>query len=141
MGFEHLDHTGDLGVALAAATLEGLFAEAAVALCDCITDSQSVVPRDSRSVRAAASNHEELLVEWLQELLYVFETEGLLFSRASVELDESPGGSVSLRGRLSGERFDPERHPLRTAIKAVTYHGLEIRQEGTEWRGRVIFDI
>ena len=143
MAYELLEHTADLGVVVTAPTLEGLYAEALRALTDCITEVAAVAPREGRRIGLAAADRELLLVDWLGEALYLFETEGLVFSAAEVELQggREDGAAARLEARLHGESFDSRRHPLKVQIKAVTYHGLEVRETEEGWRARVIFDI
>lgn len=140
MNVEPLDHTADVGFELEAASLAELFAGAAAALTDVVTDVAAVRPAETLEVELEADDRELLLVEWLEELVYRLDSESRLFRRAEVELEER-GGRVALRATLRGEPFDPARHPLKVAIKGVTYHGLEVRRAGEGWRARVIFDI
>ena len=80
---------------------------------------------------------DELLVAWLSELLYLYEVEGLLLCDfALTEIDEG-----SVKGVATGEEFDENRHDIKTSIKAVTYHQLEIKEQDGLWQAQVIFDI
>ena len=139
------EHTADVGVEVEAPTREALFAEAAIALCDTLTARDAVRTQIERSVELEAPDEEALLVDFLDEVLYHFDTEGLVFSQAHVELRPAEGalapGGVALRARLGGERYDESRHPLRSVVKAVTYHGLFLRRDGDRWRARVLFDV
>lgn len=146
MTIRPLDHTADLGVEIDASSLEDLYAQAARAFCDTITDAATVRPRQRRRLRVVAPavprpDHEALMVEWLEELLYRFETEGWLYSRAEITLGESPDDGLELAAEVAGEPFDPDRHPQKVAIKGITYHALAVEQHGDGWRARVIFDI
>ena len=140
MSIEPLDHTADVGFDLEAGSLEELFASAAVAFTGTITDAAALRAAESRSVRLAADDRELLLVEWLEELLYLLDAESMLFGRAEVTVDEGEG-TVMLEATLHGEPFDPERHEQKVAVKGITYHGLEVRRDGERWRARVILDI
>jgi SHS2 domain-containing protein len=141
MTIQPLDHTADVGVEISAESLEELYAEAAVAFCQTITVPSTVRPRERRRVVKRAPDRVELMVEWLEELLYLFDAHELLFAAAEVTLDEPPGVGFELRGEIAGERFDPDRHPVKVAIKGITYHGLEVRERDGGWWARVIFDI
>jgi SHS2 domain-containing protein len=137
MGYEFLDHTGDLGIRVWAADVTGVFQEAARALFDIITDIDKVEVHVNRKVMVEASTLEELLVAWLNELLYLYEVKGLLFCDfALIEINKG-----SVRGVARGEEFDEGRHAIKTSIKAVTYHQLEIKEKDGRWQARVIFDI
>ena len=88
----------------------------------------------SIEVEATGSTHEEVLVGWLSELLYVAETRGLVLSAFTVD---SASAEV-VEGRVGGVPLTAAR-ARGTPIKAVTHHGLEVRHDGV-WRARVIFD-
>jgi SHS2 domain-containing protein len=138
MGYRIVDHTADLGIDVRAGSLDALFAESARGFVDCITEVDGVIPRRQRLLRVASDSLESLLVDWLSELLFVFETSGELFSEVDAKVTEA-ATDWKVVARLGGERFDSDRHPLKVPIKAVTYHGLEVdREESGSWRARVI---
>ena len=140
MAYEFFDHTGDIGARLEGRTLDELFASAALAFSDTISPLEAIDARRAEELDVAAPELDLLLVDFLSELLYRFDTRGWLTRSAQVEIRERDGG-WALEGTLIGERHDPTRHQTRVLIKAVTYHGLEItRTEGT-WSARVVFDI
>jgi SHS2 domain-containing protein len=137
MGYELLDHTGDLGIRVWAADLKGLFQEAARALFAIITDLGKVETHLNQMVSVEGSGREELLVAWLNELLYLHEVKGLLFCDFAIEeIDEK-----SVTGVAMGEEFHKGRHAIKTSIKAVTYHQLEITEQDGRWQTQVILDI
>ena len=140
MPFTFFDHTGDIGVDLIAASLPALLEEAARAFTAAMCDPASVEARDAYSVTIAAVAPDRLLVDWLEELLYRFEVDGLLLRRAEVALGVEPG-RLRLEARVEGERVDPARHEVAVLIKAVTYHRLHVTQTAEGWAARVIFDI
>jgi SHS2 domain-containing protein len=80
------------------------------------------------------------MVEWLGELVYRFEVDGLLFRNAEVRIEES-GGRFRLAARARGEPYDTGRHPLEVQVKGVTYHELRVERRDGEWVGRVVLDI
>ena len=80
------------------------------------------------------------MVAWLEEMLFLFEVESLLFFGADVRVEESPPG-FGLHATVRGVGYDPERHPLKVLIKGVTYHELTVEETADGWRARVIFDI
>jgi SHS2 domain-containing protein len=137
MGYELLDHTGDLGIRVWADDVKGLFQQAALALFDIITDLETIEVHLSREVSVQGAGQEELLVAWLNELLYLHEVEELLFCA----FDLFDLGAESVHGVAKGERFRQGRHRIKTAVKAVTYHQLEIKEQDKRWQAQVIFDI
>ena len=140
MTYQFFDHTGDVGVSLLGRTLDELFASAAEAFTDTITPLTNVEPRRPEELDVAAPELDLLLVDFLSELLYRFDTRGWLTRQAQVDVRESDGGWV-LQGTLTGEKHDPARHPVRILIKAVTYHGLHVTKDGDAWGARIVFDI
>jgi SHS2 domain-containing protein len=140
MGYQKLDHTADTGIELQARSLDELFTDAAIAFGDCVTEVAGLRCCQWRTFEIEARDLETLLVDWLDELLFAFETAGLLFGRVNVEVEQA-GVEWRLRAKACGERFDPARHPLKVPIKAITYHRLLVAREAGGWRGRVIFDV
>ena len=101
---------------------------------------ESIEPRRAEELDVAAPELDLLLVDFLSELLYRFDTRGWLTRRAEVEVRALDGG-WELQGTSVGERLDPTRHGTKVLIKAVTYHGLEVVQRAALWTARIVFDI
>lgn len=141
MSITFLDHTADVAFEVAAPSLDDVFAEAARALLETVTDPGTVRASLHRSFELAAPDLETLLVDWLGELIYVFEVDRQLFADAAVTVTEADG-APRLEAVARGEPYAPDRHPIRVQVKAVTYHRLEVacRPDGT-WTARVVFDI
>jgi len=134
---EFFEHTADLGLRVRAADLNGLFAEAALALFSAIVeDAGTVVASQRIEVRLPAEDREFLLFDWLKTLLYHFDAEHILFSRFDVKVSES-----GLEGEAWGEPMDPSRHEPNHEVKAITYHGLKVEQTADGWLAEVIVDI
>ena len=140
--YRQIDHTGDVGIEAEAESESLLFACCASALFDIIAGPQPCEPAAARRILVDAPDREILLVRWLRELLYIHDVERWLFSRFDVTTGAGSEGGRRLRGLAHGEPFDPERHRIRTEIKAVTYHQVAIGEDpGGIWRARIIFDI
>ena len=135
--YEAFEHTADLGLRARAPDLDTLFGEAARALFAAIVEDLSTIePRQRLDVRLAADEREYLLFDWLRELLYRFDSEHLVFGRFEVHVDDR-----GLDGIAWGEPLDPARHRLLHEVKAITYHGLAVRQTEQDWLAEVIVDI
>ena len=134
--YQFIDHTADVGILVNAPTANVLFEMAALALAELITSVDALTPKIERRFQLREEEIETLLVSWLQELLYVLDTEGLIFGSFRVKLQGS-----RLEATAWGEPFDPEVHPMKTEIKAVTYHQLEIIERDEGWQARVIVDL
>ncbi len=134
--FEVIDHTADVGIIAYGADLKQAFANAAKGLFSLITELDDVKEVLHRDAELTATDEESLLVEWLNELIYQFDTEGLIFKRFDVvELDNN-----RLKARGYGEKVDKSRHRLKTGVKAATYHMLKV-ERGDGGRVQVLFDI
>lgn len=136
MTWEAIDHTGDLAIVVRAKTPERLFEESARAMFELIADLGDARPAFEDAIELEGEGLESLLRDWLAELLYKFSAEGRIYAEFAVALE--PG---RLRARARGESYDAARHPLKTELKAVTYHQLEVVQENDGWKAQVIFDV
>ncbi|MFP3942216.1 MAG: archease, partial [Thermoanaerobaculia bacterium] len=143
MSYRFFDHTADVAVELAAPTRQALFADAMLAFTDTVTDPKTVEPGETHRLEVRAADAEALMIEWLGELVYRFDVDGLLFSGVELSIQEDAEGRLHLVADARGEPYDTEKHPLDVQVKGVTYHQLEVRQEedGGGWVGRVVFDI
>jgi len=135
--YEIIEHTADIGIEVRAHQLSDLFANAAYGMFDLICDVQAVHGEIERTIEIAADDLEELLVGWLTELLFLFETQKLLFS----EFDVAEIDNRHLRATVRGEEYAHDRHELDYEIKAVTYYGLHVIRRNSNWTAAVIFDI
>ena len=140
MPYPPIEHTADVGLEVTAESLPELFSDALRGMTDVITDVGRVGPVLEHEVELRAGTLDLLLQEFLGEALYQFEVAQELFRAALVEIVDSASG-CSLAGKMIGEPFDPARHLTKVALKAVTYHQLEVERDGARWRARVIFDI
>ena len=134
--FEIVDHTADVGIIAYGADIKQAFANAAKGLFSLITELDNVQEVLYRDIEITATDKESLLVEWLNELIYQFDTENIIFKRFDItELD-----NTRLRAKNYGEKVDSARHELKTGVKAATYHMLKI-DKGDGYKVQVIFDI
>jgi len=135
--YETFEHTADLGLRVRAPDLDQLFVEAAQALFSAIVDDlQTVRPTQKIDVNLDGDDLSYLLFDWLNELLYRFDTEHLLFGKFEVRIKNQ-----NLHASAWGEAFDPSRHSLAHEVKAITYHGLKVEKEKDGWLAEVIVDI
>ncbi len=133
-GYELLEHTADVLVKCRGATLEECFENAAVALFDQIADLARVEPRRPCLFQVEGGSREELLYAFLSELIFLFDAYGMLFREFTVSFEDGV-----LRCRAVGEELDMGRHEPRGAVKAVTYHMLDVNEE--EPSVTVLFDV
>ena len=134
--FEFIDHTADIGIVAYGADLKESFANAALALFSLIAELDNVSEGFRQELEVTAEDEEGLLVQWLNELIYLFDVEHLIFRRFEI-VDFTP---TRLRAICYGERVDPLRHKLKTGVKAATYHMLKVDKSG-DHKVQVILDI
>ena len=135
--FQILEHTADIGFEAFGPTREEVFTNAARALVYLMVDLESILPQDNLSLRAEGSDMPDLLVNWLSEILYLFDAEGWLFR--DFEVKHLTDRSFAAVGR--GEKFDRTRHQAKLLVKAITYHQLDLSETGQGWRAQVYVDI
>lgn len=134
--FESIDHTADTGILIYGKTVQEVFVNAAYGMFSIISDMETVSEEIQREIFAEAIDQEELLVTWLNELLYHFDAENIVFCRFDiVELTDERMKAIAY-----GEKAKPSRHNLKTHVKAATYHSLKI-EKGDGFRAQVIFDV
>lgn len=132
--FEQLDHTADVGIRAFGATVDELFANAAAGMFSLITDLDGVQPVGEYEVRVRAKDLSALLFDFLSELLYVHETQNLLFSDFDVRVKD-----LAADARVRGEPLERGRHRLHRNVKAVTYHDMVV--DPAQGVAQVIFDV
>ena len=134
---ELFEHTADVGLRVRADDLGTLFAEAGRALLEALVDApDAVMPAEEASFSLEAERLDDLLHDWLAELLYAFHARRMVFAQFDVEIDPP-----RLRARARGEHLDPRRHRVGGEIKAVTYHGLCLQREDGGWLAEAILDL
>jgi len=136
-GIHPFSHTGDAGFRLVAKTLPGVFILAAQALYGVMTDRRRLRARDRREVAVEAPDTASLLVGWLNELLFLFDTTGFMGKEITIQ-ELTP---QRLRAALRGEDLNPERHIYKTGVKAATYHHLSVTQTPSGWEATIILDL
>ena len=135
--FETFEHTADLGLRIRATTLETLFEEAGRGLFSImVTNLEDIRCLQMRTYRIEGTAVDYLLFDWLNELLYTFESDRLLLAEFRVELDAD-----GLRAVARGEPMDLDLHRMEHEVKAITYHGLRVEEDANEWIAEVIVDI
>ena len=132
--YEIIDHTADIAIKTSGESLDEAFENAAYAMFDTMADASSIKPVGEVKVEIEAEDLGQLLVDWLSELLYLCDVDDALFSEFEVTIEGN-----KLSGIARGEKIDPARHGLKTDIKAVTYHMLEVDAEKNSVQ--VLFDI
>jgi len=134
--FEIINHTADVGIIAYGADMNEAFANAAKALFNLITDLDDVEEVTHQDIELTAPDQESLLVEWLNELIYLFDAENIIFKR----FDITQLSQTHLKARSYGHKVDSSKHKLKTGVKAATYHMLKI-EKSNGGKVQVLFDI
>ncbi len=135
--YELIDHTADIGLKAYGKTLSEAFAHAAKGMFDIITNSSEIENKGEYAIKLSADSLEQLLVDWLSELLFLQGAENLVFGVFTVTVNEK---RCILSATVFGEEFDREKHQVGIEIKAVTYHMLEVQRKSPCFV-QVLFDI
>ncbi len=145
MRFHRIEHTADEGIEWSAESLEGLFETGAGAFAELVAGEAGEPEEDlERTVEVAGTDLPDLMVRFLHELLFLFETRSEIYPAVEVRQVEarSGGNEARLTATLKGRRFDAVKEEGGLVIKAVTYHGLLVERETDRtWRARVLFDV
>ena len=132
--YAQVAHTADVGIAAYGKSLDTLFENAAAGMFSLITDLRRVKKVGEYRVSLKADTLQDLMVAWLSELLFLHETQRLLFKRFEVKVKKN-----SLTAKIDGEVMDRGRHRLHMVVKAVTYHMIEV--DPKKGVAKIIFDI
>ena len=135
--FEILDHTADTGIIAYGTDAKELFSNAALALFSLITEIEGIQERLHLDLELGSENRDSLLVDWLNELIYCFDSKHILFKRFDIESLTHR----ALKATCYGEDFDPNKHRIKTGVKAATYHMLRLDTDDSGYRAQVILDI
>jgi SHS2 domain-containing protein len=137
--FELIDHTADIGFKVYGRTLKEVFENAARGMFALITDPKKVSAKKEFKVEVEAEDRETLLVEWLNELIYLFEVEHVVLKDFEITAwDEEH----FLKGKARGEPIDEKLHEIGSAIKACSYHMLKVEPvDHKGWMAQVICDV
>jgi SHS2 domain-containing protein len=132
-----IDHTADFGIHVYGSNSKELFANAAWALFDLITEMDQLTGLDSCHIEVSGDDWCDLMVNWLREVLYLWNGKELLVKKVSIlSLSET-----KLSATVEYDAFNPDRHVIKTEIKAVTYHQIQVNSSPSGWETMIIFDI
>ncbi len=139
-GYQQVDHTADLAISIWAPDLESLFEEGAVALVDIMTEGAQPEGADlqSRALNIEALDAEDLLIQWLNEVIYLAVTENFTIARAEMNFGVQ---GASAPDKLEAKVQGSDRLQLKGELKSATYHGLQLKQEEGVWRAFVVIDV
>jgi SHS2 domain-containing protein len=139
--FEFLEHTADVYIAAHGKSLAEAFENAALAMFEVMTDTEGVSADVEDSVEVEAEDEYALLYSWLEALLVKFETKNMLYSKFNILSIDETADFFRIKAAVWGEKFNAEKHTQKVAVKAVTYHRMEIIKEIDKVTLEFILDI
>ncbi|MDO9097628.1 MAG: archease [Candidatus Methanoperedens sp.] len=138
--YEYLYHIADAKFKAYGSTMEESFENAALAMFNVMIDTKNQKPEQMRQIELTSSDIKMLLADWLSELLYLFEVDGIVFCEFKMDMIENTIEGATLSGRAWGETLDLSRHNFDTQVKAVTLHELEVQQTDDVFWVQVVVD-
>jgi len=141
--FEYAEHTADVMMIAYGCTLEEAFINAAYAFANFIYDLSKVEPRQKVTIQVTGIDLEQLLFNWIDELLYRLDAENFALGKIEELKIEKKNDEYVLTAVVLGEPYDKAKHGFKgTIIKAMTYHMMEIKQlENGVWKVQYVVDI
>src|SRR5262245_60003241 len=135
--FQFLEHTSDIGVLASGANRNEALIAASQGLTSILANPADFKPLEERFFKATGTDEAAQIVNWLNEILFFFDTEGMIF----VEFEIESWNANEIVGHARGERIDIDRHEFRTAVKAATYHQFESHPTRQGWEIQVFLDV
>lgn len=138
--FEFFDVTADVGYWAYGKTMDEAFENAALALFEVMTDTTNIKPLMEKKIELEAEDAYALLYDWLSELIFIHDSENLIFSQFKVKITVKNNETYILKASVWGEPFNLEKNESRDEVKAATYHLMEIKEENGYVMLQVILD-
>ncbi len=139
--FEFLEHTADVYIRAYGVSMEEAYQNAALAMFETMTDSSKIAQTTEGTLEVEAEDQYALLYNWLEALLIKFETEGMLYSKFEITDWKETAETFKFKAKVWGEKFDPQKHPQKVGVKAVTYHLMVVIREPQRVILEFILDI
>jgi len=140
-GYRFLEHVTDAFVEAWGETLEEAFSQAGLALFDTMLDVESVQTKTNIEIRTNGHDEKELLYNYLEELLLLFEIKQLALGSFTVSSIASTQAEIRLKGKVAGEPYDHAKHDGKVEVKGITYHLMEIERQPGKVTVRFLLDL
>jgi SHS2 domain-containing protein len=135
--YQLIDHTADFGIRVFGSDSRELFGNAAGALFDMLTETAAVTGNHSCRITVSGDDWSDLMINWLREVLYLWNgKERLVKSVQILSLSEK-----KISANIYFDTYTPNRHIIKTEIKAVTYHQAYVKRTPFGWEAGIIFDV
>jgi len=127
----------ELAVKVTGGSQADLFANSAFALFDVISDVEKVEIKERLPLEVEGADRDDLLVNWMRELLYLYQGSGFLLKEFVIREVKD----TSVKAEVCGEKIDPDRHEIKQEITAVAYHQSRMTKTGNQWTAQLIFEV
>jgi len=117
--------------------MEEAYENAALSMFETMTDSNKIAQTQEQTIEIEAEDQYALLYNWLEALLVKFEIENMLYSKFQISDWKETAETFKFKAKIWGEKFDPQKHPQKVGVKAVTYHRMVIIRE----KDRVVLEF
>lgn len=134
--YKFLEHTADVKFQAFGDNIEEAFENSATAMFSVMADLKKIKSKNKIKIKASASNNEELLIEWLNNLLAQADMNNLIFSEFKVKIKDN-----KLTGEAQGEKLDTKKHEIKLEVKAATYSELFVKKEKNKYTCQVVLDV
>jgi len=136
-GFEFLEHTADVMFRAYGKTPEELFANAARAMFNAMYEGK-VREQLVKEISVEGTDMENLLYNFLEELLFLFDTKSFFLTRAEVKIERS-ANKYKLKAKVYGD--NSRYYAIALDVKAVTYHDMVVKKTDEGWMCQVVLDV
>ena len=137
--WKFLPHEGEAYIECWGNTLEEVHENAAKAFYDVMCDVEKIEAKLEREIEVTGEDWMEAFFNFINELIFLFETEGLVFSDFKVKISKNKEWRIY--AKMRGERYSLEKHNWKVGIKAISFHGMELTKQGDRWIIRYLLDI
>ena len=121
--------------------MEEAFSQAGLALFEIMLDTENVHPKTNEDIQTSGHDEKELLYNYLEELLLLFEIKHLALGDFTVSSITPTQDEIRLKGKTSGEPYDRARHNGKVEVKGITYHLMEIAKHPAKVTVRFLLDL
>jgi SHS2 domain-containing protein len=135
--YRTINRSSDLAVKIFGASQAELFANSGFALFDIMTQIDKVEVKEHMTLEVEGADRDDLMVNWMRELLYLYQGSGYLLKEFVVQEVKD----THIRGEVIGEKFDPDRHEIQREIRAVVSHQSRMEKTGNQWTAQVVLEL
>ena len=126
MSYKHLEHSTDAFIQVRAKNLEEAFLVAGKSVVETIIDLKNIQEIEEKNIKVKGRNLENLLYNWLEEIVTITITDGFAIKNFSVSIKKDDGYEIV--SKISGEKLDLKKHNFKVEIKSPTFHLMEIKE-------------